>query len=147
MLFRSVEGDAKTNGDPSKLVKSFKTDGFEIGNIVAYTAAYNSTTEKYDIQSVKALEVAQTGALTKWNGNNFASNNSSAGQSNFTVDDTQYKYSMFNVIENENNAIYDLKIKQNVNVYVDEYDFALYIAPVAIENSYAAVIGVGSTNA
>ena len=66
------------------------------------------------------------------------------------MDGTNYKYSTNYYIADENGAsirISDFTVnKSEVNVYLDQYGYAIYVSGVESPKNYAAVIGVGSSN-
>ena len=138
---------------PSSLNTKFETEDFAKSDLVTYTAAYNSSTSKYDIQTVANLEKTTTGVLTQWKGDSVVTSDKGGSESNFTVDGTTYKYSDNKVIDDENGALMSNGIagfevnESDVNVYLDQYGYAIYVTGVEATKNYAAVIGIGKTNA
>ena len=143
----------KTKSALSSLNPKFETEDFAKSDLVTYTAAYNNSTSKYDIQTVANLEKTTTGVLTQWKGSSYYTGDKGHSDANFTVDGTTYKYSLKNVIDDENgasmtNGIADFEVnKSDVNVYLDQYGYAIYVTGVEATKNYAAVIGIGKTNA
>jgi hypothetical protein len=129
----------------------FATEEFAAQDLVSYTAAWNSATNEYDIVTVAALEVADTGLLTQWNGTKLKSDKTGESNSNFTVNDTKYQYSQnYAVVDGTGaeGAVWSYTVnKSNLNVYLDNYGYALFVNGVNVEKNYAVIIGVGTTNA
>ena len=146
----SDERSVSINGltKPGTLNK-YETESFEKSDLISYTAAYDKATGRYDVQSAAILEKSTTGLLTKWNGKAIVGTVGNSAN-NFTVDSETYKYSANFYVVDENGAasqIYNFDVnKADVNVYLDAYGYALYIAGVEGTKNYATVIGVGSTN-
>ena len=146
----SDERSVTINGltKPGTLNK-YETESFEKSDLISYTAAYDKATGRYDVQSAAILEKSTTGLLTKWNGKAIVGTVGDS-KNNFTVDSETYKYSANFYVVDENGAasqIYNFDVnKADVNVYLDAYGYALYIAGVEGTKNYATVIGVGSTN-
>ena len=146
----SDERSVTINGltKPGTLNK-YETESFEKSDLISYTAAYDKATGRYDVQSAAILEKSTTGLLTKWNGKAIVGTVGNSAN-NFTVDSETYKYSANFYVVDENGAasqIYNFDVnKADVNVYLDAYGYALYIAGVEGTKNYATVIGVGSTN-
>jgi hypothetical protein len=139
---------AATTKKPADLNTKFETEEFAAKDLVSYTAAYNSTTDKYDIQSAAVLEISDTGLLTEWNGTGVVSATSGKSESNFTVNGTTYKYSAKYIVDSDNGEVYDFSVnKATLNVYLDNYGYALYVTGVEAAKQYATVIGVGGSNA
>ena len=146
----SDERSVTINGltKPGTLNK-YETESFEKSDLISYTAAYDKATGRYDVQSAAILEKSTTGLLTKWNGKAIVGTVGNSAN-NFTVDSETYKYSANFYVVDENGAasqIYNFDVnKADVDVYLDAYGYALYIAGVESTKNYATVIGVGSTN-
>ena len=146
----SDERSVTINGltKPGTLNK-YETESFEKSDLISYTAAYDKATGRYDVQSAAILEKSTTGLLTKWNGKAIVGTVGDS-KNNFTVDSETYKYSANFYVVDENGAasqIYNFDVnKADVDVYLDTYGYALYIAGVEGTKNYATVIGVGSTN-
>ena len=146
----SDERSVTINGltKPGTLNK-YETESFEKSDLISYTAAYDKATGRYDVQSAAILEKSTTGLLTKWNGKAIVGTVGDS-KNNFTVDSETYKYSANFYVVDENGAasqIYNFDVnKADVDVYLDAYGYALYIAGVEGTKNYATVIGVGSTN-
>ena len=141
--------------NPGALNTKFETEDFAKGDLITYTAAYNESTKKYDVQTVANLEKSFSGVLTAWKGTSVVNEDKGGSQSNFTVDGTKYEYNNQAVIATvdgfnhwmENDiAGFDVN-KSEINVYLDQYGYALYITGVEGTKNYAAVIGIGKTNA
>ena len=150
----TVTIETKTQPAPAT-VRTFDATGMNVGDMVAYTAAYNTSDSKYYVQDADVITPAVTGVLTKWNGSSVVDTTlggKGASDSSFTVDGTTYKYSEKKRIDDENgepmpNGIASFTVnKSEINVYLDKYNFALYVSGVESEKLYAAVIGVGSSN-
>ena len=136
---------------PGTLNNKFETQKFAKEDLVTYTAAYNENTSRYDIQAVDSLELTTTGVLTEWKGSAiYVPGEKGTSNSNFTVDNETYKYSKNNYIADENGAsiaISDFEVNESeVNIYLDEYGYAIYVSGVEAPKNYAAVIGVGESN-
>ena len=109
---------------------------------MAYTAAYSNGT--YEIQTVEDLELSDTGVLTEWNGINTGDSTS-----NFTVGGAKYNYNpkAYIDVDGTSGAISDFEVDESeLNVYLDQYGYALYVAGTEAEKNYAVVIGAGSSN-
>ena len=135
---------ATTTNDPDGTLNNrFETEDFAREDLVTYTAAWNDSTKRFDIQSVELLDGAVTGILNRWVGD--ANVDSSA---NFTVAGTEYDYSKnFAVDASGNKIATNFTVDESeMVVYLDEYGYALYIAGVESAKNYAVVIGVGDTN-
>ena len=137
----------------SALDTKFETESFAKGDLVTYTAAENDD-GRYEIQTVAALEKSTTGTLTEWNGTGaILSNDDKAdAKNNFTVDGTTYKYSKNCYVVGDDGfsdksdiSAFDVD-KSELNVYLDQYGYAIYVSGVEGTKNYAAVIGLGSTN-
>ena len=92
---------------------------------------------------MKDLELTNTGVLTQWNG--LDTGNS---ESNFTAGE-KYEYSAKAYIDVDGNPgdIEDFEVDESeLNVYVDDYGYALYVEGVEAAKNYAVVIGAGSSN-
>ena len=135
------------NRIPGTLDNKYETQSFAADDLVTYTAAWNGT--RYEIQSVEALTGAATGTLTAWNGDT-ANTTTGFSENNFTVAGTTYNYSDNYAIINEDGAEIEISgfevDESELNVYVDQYGYAIYVSGVEGEKNYAVVIGVGSTN-
>ena len=131
----------------SSVSAKFETEDFAADDLVTFTAAWTGSV--YEIQSAKALEKSATGQLTQYTGDaHFASTTKWDGDSNFTVDGTKYKYDVNAVVDSSNNSITDFTVgKSDMNVYLDDYGYAMYVEGVESETNYAVVIGVGNVNA
>ena len=133
-----------TKSTRPNLNAKFETEDFAAKDLVAYTCAYNEDDSVYDIKSVKLLEKTATGVLTQWTGIDVGNDKNS-----FTVDSEKYSYSAncYVNVDNAKGSIDKFKVDESaLNVYVDEYGYALYVSGVKAETNYAAVIGTGSTN-
>ena len=136
--------------NPGALNNKFETQEFAAQDLITYTAAWNENTNRYDIQSVDALELTTTGTLTQWKGSSVISPDKGDSTANFTVDGTLYNYSVNNYVADEDGApidIDDFAVNESkINVYLDEYGYAIYVSGVEAAKNYAAVIGFGSSN-
>ena len=147
---RYVTLNALTN--PGALNTKFTTENFAAQDLVTYTASWNSSSSRYDIQTVAALEKTATGILTQWKGSNVINTDKGTSNANFTVDGTLYNYSKNNYVADENgaaltNGIAGFEVnKSEINVYLDQYGYAIYVSGVEAPKNYAAVIGVGKSN-
>ena len=137
----------------SALDTKFETESFAKGDLVTYTAAENDD-GRYEIQTVAALEKSTTGTLTEWNGTGaILSNDDKAdAKNNFTVDGTTYKYSKNCYVVGDDGfsdksdiSAFDVD-ESELNVYLDQYGYAIYVSGVEGTKNYAAVIGVGQSN-
>ena len=144
---RFITLDEKT-APTGKMNHKFTTEDFAAKDIVAYTAAMNDE-GKYEIQTVKLLEKSASGLLTEWNG---TSRDADKGKSenNFTVGGTTYKYSAHDYVVDEDGSaseVWNFSVnKSDLDVYLDDYGYALYISGVEASKDYAVVIGQGNTN-
>ena len=125
----------------------YETEDFAAKDLVSYTCAYNKSSGQYEIQSVKALEKSVTGTLTQWTGTDTGNSKSS-----FTVDGTKYNYSNKADIRKADGAtaatIASFKVNESeLDVYLDDYGYALYVVGTKVTDNYAVVIGLGNTNA
>ena len=125
----------------------YETEDFAAKDLVSYTCAYNKSSGQYEIQSVKALEKSVTGTLTQWTGTDTGNSKSS-----FTVDGTKYNYSNKADIRKADGAtaatIASFKVNESeLDVYLDDYGYALYVVCTKVADNYAVVIGLGNTNA
>ena len=145
---------AKASAAPSALNTKFETEGFEKDDLVLYTAAWNESSSRYDIQTVETLEKSATGILTEWNGSsaNLGDDDKGTANKNFTVDGETYKYSVNAYVVDENGfgsatdiSAFDVD-ESELNVYLDNYGYAIYVSGVEGETNYAAVIGIGNSN-
>lgn len=104
---------------------------------------------KYEIQTVKLLEKSASGLLTEWNGTTLESDKGKS-ENNFTVDGTTYKYSAHDYVVDEDGSksyVWNFRVnKSDLDVYLDDYGYALYISGVEASKDYAVVIGQGKTN-
>ena len=146
-----LDKDGKATYSTVDLVKTKKTASFAAGDLVTYTAAYNGKT--YDIQDMDLLEIATTAKLEKWQGTNVIADDKGDSNANFTADGTKYEYSVNNAIVDEDGSpLYENGIaafsagKSEINIYVDQYDFVIFVSGVETPKNYAAVIGVGKSN-
>ena len=127
------------------LVKTFDTEDFEAKDLVTFTMAYNTDTLKYDIQSVKALEKSATGSLTKYAGTNI----DNAG-AYFIVGSEKYEYATKAKVAGSSSdadtvsAVF--KIENDLDVYLDQYGYAIYVDGVETVKEYAVVIATGVVN-
>ena len=147
---RSITLAAKSDPVYGSLNNKFETQDFAAGDLVTYTAAYNDNAKRYEIQTVEALENPATGILTEWNGK-IVSGSVGTSEDDFTVGGTTYNYSLYHAVDDEDGApaqIWnDFDVDESeLNVYLDEYGYAIYVSGVEGTTNYAAVIGVGSTN-
>ena len=134
----------------SPLNAKFETENFEAKDLITYTAAWNSSSKKYDIQTVEPLTESTTGTLTAWNGKTYGTDTGKS-ENNFTVAGTKYEYNANAVVVDEDAAqlsgVWSFKVNESeVNVYLDKYGYAIYVAGVEGEKNYATVIGVGGNN-
>ena len=131
----------------SNVSAKFETEDFAADDLVTFTAAWTGSV--YEIQSAKALEKSATGQLTQYTGDAyFLGTTKWDGDSNFTVGGTKYKYDVNAVVDSSNNSITDFTVgKSDMNVYLDDYGYAMYVEGVESETNYAVVIGVGNVNA
>ena len=143
---RSISLDTYTKA-PTPLSNKFETQDFEADDLVTYTAAYNGS--RYEIKTVEPLTASVSGTLTEWNGTT-ADINTGKSESNFTVAGETYEYSNKYVVVNEDGGeseVWNFEVDETeLNVYVDDYGYAIYVDGVEAEKNYAVVIGVGSTN-
>ena len=145
---------SKASIAPASLNTKFETENFDKNDLVTYTAAWNAASGRYDIQTVDVLEMATTGTLTEWNGTtaNLGNPDKASANNNFTVDGTVYEYSINAYIVDENGFGSDSDItafdvdESELNIYLDQYGYAIYVSGVEGETNYAAVIGIGETN-
>ena len=131
----------------SNVSAKFETEDFAADDLVTFTAAWTGSV--YEIQSAKALEKSATGQLTQYTGDAyFPGTTKWDGDSNFTVGGAKYKYDVNAVVDSSNNSITDFTVgKSDMNVYLDDYGYAMYVEGVESETNYAVVIGVGNVNA
>ena len=147
---RSIKLSTKSN--PGTMDYKYETEDFAAKDLVTYTAAYNDSAKKYEIQSVKLLEKSASGLLTEWKGSAWLVGDKGNSKSNFTVDGTTYKYSAKSVVDNADgakldNGVADFEVnKSDINVYLDAYGYAIYVSGVEGTKYYAAVIGIGKSN-
>ena len=143
---------SKASIAPSNLDTKFETEAFTKDELVLYTAAYNGS--RYEIQTVETLADPATGILTEWNGTsaNLGDADKATADSNFTVGGTTYDYSLNAYIVDENGfgsatdiSAFDVD-ESELNVYLDNYGYAIYVSGVEGETNYAAVIGYGESN-
>ena len=135
---------------PSPLNAKFETEDFAAKDLVTYTAAWNNSSKKYDIQAVEALTDFTTGTLTAWNGKTYGIDTGKS-ENNFTVGGTKYEYNANVVVVDDDAAqlsgVWSFKVDESdVNVYLDKYGYAIYISGVEGEKNYAAVLGIGKVN-
>ena len=147
---RYITVSAYSTNKPAGLDTKFETEEFAKDDLITYTAAYDKADGTYEIQEVKALTEKATGKLTEWNGKTYASNTGKS-ENNFTAGGTKYEYSNKVVVVDEDDHTSDIWLfdvnKSEVNVYVDQYGYAIYVSGVEGTKDYAVVIGVGNTNA
>ena len=147
---RYITVSAYSTNKPAGLDTKFETEEFAKDDLITYTAAYDKADGTYEIQEVKALTEKATGKLTEWNGKTYATSTGKS-ENNFTVAGTKYEYSNKVVVVDEDDHTSDIWLfdvnKSEVNVYVDQYGYAIYVSGVEGTKDYAAVIGVGDTNA
>ena len=153
---RSITLSPKSTPDggissPGTLADSgrFETQDFARNDLVTYTAAWNGS--RYEIQTVEALTDYETGTLTEWNGKSYdTSDQNTKGRNDFTVGGTTYDYSANFAADNENGDptdLWDFEVDESeLNVYCDQYGYAIFVSGVEGTKNYAAVIGVGQTN-
>ena len=147
---RTITLDAYSK-NPNSLDRQFETQDFDVDDLVVYTASWNDNTRRYEVQTVEALEDYATGTLTEWNGKNLDTPSSTGkSENNFTVGGTTYDYSANYIVVNEDGGeseVWEFAVDESeLNVYVDQYGYAIYVDGVEAEKNYAVVIGVGSTN-
>ena len=146
---RYITVSAYSTNKPAGLDTKFETEEFAKDDLITYTAAYDKADGTYEIQEVKALTEKATGKLTEWNGKTYATSTGKS-ENNFTVAGTKYEYSNKVVVDEDDHTsdiwLFDVN-KSEVNVYVDQYGYAIYVSGVEGTKDYAAVIGVGDTNA
>ena len=139
---------------PSSLNSKFETELFVKGDLVMYTAAETADETTYAVQTVEALELTDTGVLTEWNGTtaNLTNADKAGAESDFTVGGELYNYSAQAYIVDENGfgsetdiSAFDVD-ESELNVYCDNYGYAIYVSGVEGETNYAALIGCGLTN-
>ena len=147
---RYITVSAYSTNKPAGLDTKFETEEFAKDDLITYTAAYDKADGTYEIQEVKALTEKATGKLTEWNGKTYATSTGKS-ENNFTVAGTKYEYSNKVVVVDEDDHTSDIwnfdVNKSDVNVYVDQYGYAIYVSGVEGTKDYAVVIGVGNTNA
>ena len=153
---RSITLSPKSTPDggissPGTLADSgrFETQDFARNDLVTYTAAWNGS--RYEIQTVEALTDYETGTLTEWNGKSYdTSDQNTKGRNDFTVGGTTYDYSANFAAEDEDGDpidLWDFDVDESeLNVYCDQYGYAIFVSGVEGTKNYAAVIGVGTTN-
>ena len=117
----------------------FETESFAQKDLVTYTVAYNDTNSKYEVKSVEALAKTDAGTLTAYVGTD-----AEDASSNFTVNGTKYSYSKNANVKN--GPIDKLGLKADLDVYCDQYGYAIYVEATKTATKYALVLGVGSTN-
>jgi hypothetical protein len=123
-------------------VFTFETESFAQKDLVTYTMAWDGA--KFAVQSVKALAKANTGALTT-----FAGTDADDADAYFIANGTTYKYSLNAYFQDPSNTNVNpnfYNLKDELNVYCDEYGYAIYVEAVKTTTNYALVLGVGSTN-
>ena len=149
---RSIKLEVKGDSRPGTMNPKYETEDFAAKDLVTYTAAYNDSAKKYEIQSVALLKESTTGLLTQWKGSAVIDADKGTSNSNFTVDGTVYEYSSHNVIADADGKKLDKGIasfdvnESKINVYLDAYGYAIYVTGVEGETNYAAVIGIGKSN-
>ena len=130
------------------LDRQFETDDFSRDDLVTYTAAW--TGSRYEIQTVEALTDYETGILTEWNGTKIVSGSIYDATNDFTVGSTTYDYSAHCAVDDEDGAssqVWNFDVDESeLNVYLDQYGYAIYVSGTEGTKNYAAVIGVGDTN-
>ena len=151
---RSITLAPKGNSNPAgNLDRQFETQDFDRNDLVVYTAAYDGS--RYEIQSVDALELTTTAVITAWEGDSTIDptvDGKGTSEANFTAGGTTYKYSAKKVIADEDGAVLsggiaDFEVDESeINIYLDQYGYAIYVSGVEAEKNYAAVIGIGSSN-
>ena len=151
---RSITLAPKGNSNPAgNLDRQFETQDFDRNDLVVYTAAYDGS--RYEIQSVDALELTTTAVITAWKGDSTIDptvDGKGTSDANFTAGGTTYEYSAKKVIADEDgaalaNGIADFEVDESeINIYLDQYGYAIYVSGVEAEKNYAAVIGIGSSN-
>ena len=147
---RYITVSAYSTNKPAGLDTKFETEEFAKDDLITYTAAYDKADGTYEIQEVKALTEKATGKLTEWNGKTYAISTGKS-ENNFTVAGTKYEYSNKVVVVDEDDHtsdIWNFEVDESeVNVYLDQYGYAIYVSGVEGVKKYAAVIGIGDTNA
>ena len=130
------------------LDRQFETDDFSRDDLVTYTAAW--TGSRYEIQTVEALTDYETGILTEWNGTKIVSGSIYDATNDFTVGSTTYDYSAHCAVDDEDGAssqVWNFDVDESeLNVYLDQYGYAIYVSGTEGTKNYAAVIGVGESN-
>ena len=127
----------------AKLNPKFETESFDTKDLVTFTMAWNDSTSKYDIQTVTALEKTATADLTKYVGSNI----NTAG-SNFTAGET-YNYSKNFHVDGataDTDSVSLFKLETSLDVYCDQYGYAIYVEGTETATDYAVVLAIGSTN-
>ena len=123
---------------------TYETTNFAIDDLVSFTMAYVSGDNKYEIQSVSALTEKVSGTLTAYKGTD-----TNDASSSFTAGGTSYNYDRHVGFKDGDTTLIsgaDLKGKTSLDVYLDAYGYALYIAATESTKNYAVLIGVGSSN-
>ena len=149
---RSVTLAVKSNF-AGNLDREFETQDFDRDDLVVFTAAYDGS--RYEIQSVDALDLTTTAVITAWEGDSTIDptvDGKGTSDANFTAGGTTYEYSAKKVIADEDGAVLsggiaDFEVDESeINIYLDQYGYAIYVSGVEAEKNYAAVIGIGSSN-
>lgn len=117
-----------TNSDDERVVKvdgkEYKTEAFAKDDVVLYTLVDN------EIKSMSLANLAVSGEITR--------KITTSGKESLTIGGTAYSQS-----STAGSSIADAKVKDEINLYVDAYGYAIYATEVkAAEAQYAIVLGV-----
>lgn len=117
-----------TNSDDERVVKvdgkEYKTEAFAKDDVVLYTLVDN------EIKSMSLANLAVSGEITR--------KITTSGKESLTIGGTAYSQS-----STAGSSITGAKVKDEINLYVDAYGYAIYATEVkAAEAQYAIVLGV-----
>lgn len=117
-----------TNSDDERVVKvdgkEYKTEAFAKDDVVLYTLVDN------EIKSMSLAKLAVSGEITR--------KITTSGKESLTIGGTAYSQS-----STAGSSIADAKVKDEINLYVDAYGYAIYATEVkAAEAQYAIVLGI-----
>ena len=117
-----------TNSDDERVVKvdgkEYKTEAFAKDDVVLYTLVDN------EIKSMSLANLAVSGEITR--------KITTSGKESLTIGGTAYSQS-----STAGSSIADAKVKDEINLYVDAYGYAIYATEVkAAEAQYAIVLGI-----